>query len=258
VAKPVFLGVGVALISVFDNGGRLDARASAGLADRLVGLGVRAVIVAGSTGEARALSDEERAELLVAVREAVPIDSGIPVIAGTGADSAQEAAELTRRADECGADGSLVLSPPGSHNLSAYYERVVRAAGPKPVLAYHYPAASSPGIGVDQLASLPIEGLKDSSGDPERLLLTRFCWDAPLYTGSSALLTMAGQVGCAGAILASANAMPELCVAAFAGDGDAQVRLIESHLAANRDFPSHIKALTAERFGTSAVSRVGR
>jgi 4-hydroxy-tetrahydrodipicolinate synthase len=95
-----------------------------------------------------------------------------------------------------------------------------------------------------------------SRGDPEQLLMTRLKWDGPLCTGSSALLTMAGSIGCVGAILTLANAMPELCIAAFGGDGEAQVRLIENHLAVNRDFPAEIKHLTSERFGTSRFARL--
>jgi 4-hydroxy-tetrahydrodipicolinate synthase len=258
VLESLFRGVGVALISVFREDGSLDARATAGLAERLVELGMSAVIVAGSTGEAKALSAQERDELLLAVRSVIPEDSGIALIAGTGGNSADEAVNRTRRAQECGADGFLVLSPPGSHDLLGYYRAVVNVAESKPVLAYHYPAVSNPGIGVEQLAELPVAGLKDSSGDPERLLLTRFSWREPVYTGSSALLTMAGRIGCAGAILALANVMPELCVAAFAGDGDAQIQLIENHLAVNNDFPSRVKELTGERFGTSTVTRVRR
>jgi 4-hydroxy-tetrahydrodipicolinate synthase len=80
-----FEGVGVALVTLFDDRGELDAPASADLAVRLVEAGVRAVVVAGSTGEAAALSADERSALLDAVRAAVPPSSGVPVIAGTGA-----------------------------------------------------------------------------------------------------------------------------------------------------------------------------
>ncbi|HLI56528.1 MAG TPA: hypothetical protein VKY26_05770, partial [Actinomycetota bacterium] len=73
----------------------------------------------------------------------------------------------------------------------------------------------------------------------------------------SALLALAGPLGAAGAILALANAEPERCAAAFAGDADAQLGLAESHREAAKAFPRGIKALTAARFGTSAVARMG-
>src|SRR3989442_237505 len=78
------------------------------------------------------------------------------------------------------------------------------------------PAVSPPGLGVDVLPELPVVGVKDSSGDAGRLLHELADYDGTVYVGSSALLTMAGATGAAGAILAVANAQPELCVAAFA------------------------------------------
>jgi 4-hydroxy-tetrahydrodipicolinate synthase len=252
---PVFSGVGVALVTLFDDGGELNAAETAEHAARLVDLGVRAVIVAGSTGEAASLSVEERDVLLDAVREA--IDGRVPVIAGTGGPSARQAAELTRRACDGGADAVLALSPPGSANLHRYYEEVAEAAGGLPVLGYHFPLASAPGIPVDELPDLPIQGVKDSSGDPERLLEELGAIVCPLYVGSSALLSLAGPRGCAGAILAVANVQPELCAAAFAGDAGAQRELGPAHLAARVDFPRGLKEEVSARFGTSPVSRMG-
>ena len=100
-------------------------------------------------------------------------------------------------------------------------------------------------------------GLKDSSGDPARLLNELEVLGGDLYTGSAALLTLAGAVGAAGALLALANAQPELCAAAFAGDGAAQLRLAAGERAAAEAFPAGIKRMVAERFGASAVARVG-
>ena len=102
-----------------------------------------------------------------------------------------------------------------------------------------------------------MDGLKDSSGDPDRLLETLDVWDRPLYVGSSALLALAGPLGCAGAILALANAEPERCAAAFAGDARAQRELASPHRRSLARFPAGIKDLTAERFGTSATVRLG-
>jgi len=243
-AEPLFRGVGVAL-----------AKATAGHAATLVDLGVRAVVVAGSTGEAPTLTPEERIALLTEVRRAVP--SGIPVLAGTGAPSRRQAVALTRSAVDHGADALLVLSPPGSSDLRGYYGAVAEAAGGLPVLAYHYPKSSQPGIPVELLPELPIQGAKDSSGDPERLLAELATFDGWLYVGASSILTMAGALSCIGAILAVANVEPERARAAFAGNADAQRALFASHAAARRDFPHGLKGLMAERFGTSTTARLG-
>src|SRR6266540_1174087 len=199
--QPLFTGVGVALVTLFDDDGEVDAKATADHAAALVELGVRAVIVAGSTGEAATLAEAERTALLTEVRQAVP--------SGT------------------------------------------------PVLAYHFPQVSAPGIPVDVLPDLPVHGLKDSSGDPDRLLRERTTYNGWLYVGAATLLALAGPLACSGAILALANAEPERCSAAFAGDAEAQLALAEAHMAAQRNFPHGLKALVADRFGTSRVARLG-
>jgi 4-hydroxy-tetrahydrodipicolinate synthase len=253
--RHLFTGVGVALVTIFDQGGELDAKATASLAEQVVAEGVRAVVVAGSTGEAATLDGVERAALVREVRSALP--AGVPVIAGAGAPSSRQATVFAAAAADAGADGLLVLSPPGSRDPRPYYDAVAAAAGDLPVLAYHYPAVSPPGLAIAVLPELPIVGLKDSSGDAVRLLSELADYDGTVYVGSSALLTMAGATGAAGAILAVANARPELCVAAFAGDGAAQLRLLSAHRAAATDFPAGIKRLVADRWGYSTSSRVG-
>ena len=254
-AEPLFTGVGVALVTLFDDRGDVNARATAELACGLVDRGVRGVVLAGSTGEAAALSPDERDLLLDTVREALA--GRAPVIAGTGAPSARQAAELTRRACDHGADAVLTLSPPSSAHPHRYYEEVADAARGLPVLAYHFPRVSPPGIPVDILPDLPIQGLKDSSGDPERLLRELGLVSCPIYVGSSAYLSFAGPLGCAGAILALAHLEPELCAAAFDGDAKAQLELTPHHLAAQADFPRGLKQCLADRLGTSPVTRLG-
>jgi 4-hydroxy-tetrahydrodipicolinate synthase len=253
--SPLFTGVGVALVTLFHDDGAVDAPATADLAVRLVDIGVRAVLVAGTTGEPSTLAPEERSALISAVRAAIPGD--MPVIAGTGAATGPQAAELTERAFDAGADAALALSPPGVADPRTYYDRVAKAAAGRPLLAYHFPFASGPGIPVDLLPDLPVSGLKDSSGDAGRLLDEIEVFPGALYTGSATLLTMWGAVGAAGALLALANAAPEPCIAAFAGDGAAQVELTAVHRAAATDFPAGIKRLVAGRFGVSSVTRVG-
>jgi 4-hydroxy-tetrahydrodipicolinate synthase len=134
---------------------------------------------------------------------------------------------------------------------------VAEAAGGLPLIAYHYPTVSAPGIPVERLADLPIDGLKDSSGEPERLLEELALEPAlPVYVGSATVLLMAGLLGAQGAILALANAEPALCAQAFGGDPDAQRRLLGAHRRSKTRFPAGLKALVAERWGTSATTRL--
>ena len=73
---------------------------------------------------------------------------------------------------------------------------------------------------------LPVAGLKDSTGDPTRMLEELAVYEGPVYSGSAAMALYSGALGCTGAILAAANLEPELCAKAFAGDVDAQRSLL--------------------------------
>jgi 4-hydroxy-tetrahydrodipicolinate synthase len=253
--EPLFTGVGVALATLFDDDGEVDAKATAGLAATLVDLGVRGVVVAGSTGEAAALTAGERVALLTETRRAVP--AGVPVIAGTGGASARQAAALTRDAREAGADAVLALCPPRNNDPRPYYDAVAEAAGGLPALAYHFPQTAPPGIPVEALPDLPVQGMKDSSGDPERLLSELEVFDRPLYVGAAMLVLLAGSLGIAGAILAVANADPEHAIAAFAGDPAAQRALLAAHRRVKARFPFGLKDAIADRFATSRATRLG-
>ncbi len=252
-----FRGIGVALLTLFDNNGDLLAEQTAHLAERLVSeSSVAAVVISGTTGEAMALEEWERISLLREVRAVIPSKLGVPLIAGTGAPSARQAARMTERAAAEGADAILALSPPFTNDPRPYYDEVVKAAGDVPVLAYHYPAVSHPGIALEVLADLPVPGCKDSSGDPGRLVKALSSEGPALYVGSDQLLCQAGALGAAGAILALANSHAELCARAFAGDADAQAALAAPATIAAKGFPSGYKTLAAERWGTPTYSRL--
>jgi 4-hydroxy-tetrahydrodipicolinate synthase len=249
----LFGGIGVALVTLFDEDGRLLAGATAELAARLVERGVTAIVVCGTTGEAGSLAPDERAALIGAVRSAVP--GPVPVLAGTGAATAKEAVALTRTAAEAGADAALALSPRSVEDPSEYYATLASVAGDLPLLAYHFPLASPPGVPLELVPELPVRGIKDSSGDADRLgfMLERFAGE--VYVGSPTLLALAGPLGAAGAILGLANVVPERCAEAWAGDLEAQRALLADHLAASEDFPRALKERMAAELGTPAGVR---
>ena len=250
----LFSGVGVALVTIFDDRGEVDLAATSRLASDLVTRGMNAVIVSGTTGEAGTLTPGERVALVEAVRAALP--PGVPVIAGTGAPAPQAAAELTKAAVNAGASAVLAWPPPGSADLARYYGTVGEAAGGCPVLAYHIPRVSSPGIPVPALATLPVAGVKDSSGSADRLLDELAHYRGATYVGSSALLALAGPMGAAGAILALANTEPERRCRAFAGDAVAQRELADGHLEIRSGGPAALKRMLAADRGTSPMARV--
>jgi len=251
----LFHGVGVALVTLFCEDGAIHPGATVKLAAELAERGKRAVLVAGTTGEATTLADAERVTLIEAVRGAVP--AGVPVIAGTGAPSTRQAVALTQDAVAAGADAILAWPPATSRDLGEYFKAVADAAEGRPVLAYHFPRLYPPGVPVDLLASLPVAGQKDSSGDPERLLGELAHYSGATYVGSSSVLAMAGPMGATGALLALANVEPEGCVAAFAGDAAAQRGLADRHLALSRGGVLALKELLAEDKGQPFPARIG-
>jgi len=252
--EPLWTGVGVALVTLFTADSEVDLEATAEHAARLVDLGVRAVLVTGTTGEAAALTDTERVSLVTAVRQACP---RVPLVAGASGDWWPSAVARAAAAVAAGADALLVAPPRGATDLVDFYTRVAKAAGDAAVFAYHYPRVAGAEVPVAALAGLPVHALKDSSGDPERLLLELDAWDGATYLGAAQLTAYARLVGAAGVILAAANAAPEDCLAAWNGDGAAQRRLMGAHLASRDRFPHGLKELTGRRFGTAVHSRMG-
>lgn len=264
----VFTGVGVALVTIFRPEGGVDPAATGKLAADLVQRGMRAVLVAGTTGEAGTLAPDERTALIGAVRAAIPAD--VPVIAGTGSASADAAVGLTAAAVAAGADAILAYPPPAqagqaaepagqaaySAGIAAFFAAIGAASAGRPVLAYHVPWISAPGVPVADLPRLPIAGIKDSSGSADRLLDELAHYSGATYVGSSALLALAGPMGGSGAILALANVEPERCSQAFGGDASVQRDLADVHLEVRAGGPAALKRMLGGRDGYCDYNRV--
>ena len=256
----VFGGVGVALVTLFGPDGEVDPVATGKHAADLASRGVTGVLVCGTTAEAATLTEAERVMLIEAVRAALPED--VPVIAGTGAPSARQAVTLTRMAVAAGADAMLtwcpvsVAGPVSAGALAVFYAEIAGAAADRPVLAYHNPFLTCADIPVDGLSALPVAGLKDSSGRPDRLLDELTSYSGDTYVGSAGFLALAGPLGAAGGLLALANLAPEGCVAAFGGDVAAQRDLARQHLALARGGIPQLKRMLAEATGLSPVCRI--
>ena len=254
-AAQSWTGVGVALVTLFDASGAVDAPQTAAHAARLVSLGVRAILVNGTTGEAAALSDEERAALVEAVKHACP---DVPVLAGASGDWWRPAVQRVSAAVAAGADAVLVAPPRFGGPIDDYFTRAAQAAGEVPVLAYHYPGVAGGDVPVESLSGLPVTGIKDSSGSPARLAHElSLGWPGAVYTGAPALLGYARWLGAAGAIVAAANVQPEECVAAWDGQAAAQLTVMDTERASGDRFPGGLKQAMARRFGTATGCRLG-
>src|SRR6478609_3165896 len=123
---PLFRGVGVALVTLFDDDGRLLIEQTVEHAGDLVDRGVQAVVVSGSTGESWALDVDERLELCAAMSRA--LDGRVPTIVGAGHLDASDAARLAGAGGEAGAAAVLALSPPGEDDVRPHYEALAEAA----------------------------------------------------------------------------------------------------------------------------------
>ena len=253
-SKALFTGVGVALVTLFDDDGGLLPEQTAELAGRLVERGVKAVLVGGTTGEPWALDAQDRIALCTAVRDRVPDE--IPVLLGTGAFSWADTEALTRACLVAPADAFLIMPPPGVPADVEHYDRLRVIAGEMPIWAYHVPELSAPGVPFDVAPKLDVDAMKDSSGDSDRLAIEWAHGDGrPLYTGSPTVLALARALDISGAILALANTAPELCIAAFEGDLAALPELCRLHVESLVDFPVNFKRTVSAAWGTPSHTR---
>lgn len=183
--------------------------------------GLSGYLVLGSNGEAIFLTDEEKDQLLAATIETATPDKVI--MAGTGAESTRATIKLTRRAAELGADYALIITPAYFKSqmtparLKAHYQQVADEV-PIPILLYNFPQSTGLNLSPETVAVLAehpnIVGIKDSSGNVGQMI--EICQMVPpefaVFVGNAGVFYPALCVGAVGAILAVANALPEVCV----------------------------------------------
>jgi 4-hydroxy-tetrahydrodipicolinate synthase len=208
-----------ALATPFTASGDLDGELDLPAWDRLIqaqiAAGTQGVVVAGSTGEANALSEEEYETLL---RRAVAVVAGrIPVLAGTGLPNTAKTIELTRRAAAFGADAALVVAPPyvrpTQAGLIAHY-RAVADNGALPVVLYNVPGRTGCDLlpsTVAELAGHPrIVAIKEARVEPERMteLLALRSPSFAVLSGDDPTAVRAMLAGADGVISVASNVIP--------------------------------------------------
>jgi 4-hydroxy-tetrahydrodipicolinate synthase len=204
-----------ALATPFTAAGDIDFPAWSRLLDLQLAAGTSAVVVAGSTGEAATLSDQEYARLIHAAVDQVA--GRIPVLAGTGMSATSRTIAQTRLARDSGADLALVVTPPyvrpTQAGLLAHYRQVVEQGG-LPVVLYNVPGRTGCDLlpeTVAQLAPLPgIVGLKEARGDEPRwnALYPLASADFALLSGDDPTFVRAMRGGAAGVISVASNVVP--------------------------------------------------
>ena len=163
----------VALITPFDNG-NLSESDYTKLINYHLENGTNGVVPGGTTGESPTLSHNEHKKIIeIAVREC---KGKIPVVAGTGSNSTDEAIELSKFAEKAGADALLVVTPyynkPTQEGLYQHYKKINDNVG-IPILIYNIPSRSVINMNVDTMSKLyelkNIVGVKDATGDLNRV-----------------------------------------------------------------------------------------
>ena len=169
----MFKGSNVALITPFKNN-ELDVDAYLKLIHFHLENGTNGLVPAGTTGESPTLNHKEHEKVIeICIKEA---KGKIPVIAGTGSNSTEEAVSLTKHAEKAGADGALVVTPyynkPTQEGLYQHYKKINDNTN-IPIIIYNIPSRCVIDMSVDTMARLfelkNIVGVKDATGDLNRL-----------------------------------------------------------------------------------------
>ncbi|MBQ8739581.1 MAG: 4-hydroxy-tetrahydrodipicolinate synthase [Clostridia bacterium] len=236
--KTIFEGVATALITPFDENGKIDYKKFAELVEFQISEGINALVVCGTTGEASTLTDDEHKD---AIEFVVKQTNGrVPVIAGTGSNDTDYAIWLTKHACEVGADAVLIVTPyynkATQKGLVKMYTAIADAST-KPVIIYNVPSRT--GVNIEPktylaLADHPnIVAIKEANGNISKIAETIALVGDKLdvYSGNDDQIVPILALGGKGVISVLSNPLPrktvEICDKFFKGDvkGSAQLQL---------------------------------
>ena len=213
----MFKGSNVALITPFKDNG-LDEEAYIKLIHFHMNNGTSGLVPAGTTGESPTLSHQEHQRVIdLCIKES---NGRIPVIAGTGSNSTDEAISLTTHAEKAGANGALIVTPyynkPTQEGLYQHYKAINDKCG-IPIIIYNIPGRSVIDMSVDTMARLfelkNIIGVKDATGDLDRVnqQLSKMGREFIQLTGNDDNALEFNKRGGIGTISVTANIAPKLC-----------------------------------------------
>ena len=213
----MFKGSNVALITPFKNDG-LDDEAYIKLIHFHIENGTSGLVPAGTTGESPTLNHKEHQRVIdLCIKES---NGKLPVIAGTGSNSTEEAISLTSHAEKAGANGALVVTPyynkPTQEGLYQHYKAINDNCG-IPILIYNIPSRSVIDMSVDTMSRLfelkNIIGVKDATGNLDRVnqQLSKMGSEFIQLTGNDDNAFEFNKRGGVGTISVTANIAPKLC-----------------------------------------------
>jgi len=195
-----------AIVTPFDEGTlKVDEAAFVALMHHLAEHGSDGFVVAGTTGEASTMTDEEQLRLIELALVERP--AGTTIVAGTGTNDTREVVYLTERATELGVDGTLIVTPyynkPSRLGITRHYETVAKATD-KPILLYNIPGRTATNMPPDLLAELAqiehIDGVKQANGEELQPID-----GMDLYAGDDSLFARTLDLGGAGGILVASH-----------------------------------------------------
>ena len=213
----MFKGSNVALVTPFKND-KLDDETYIKLIHFHIENGTNGLVPAGTTGESPTLSHNEHERVIdLCVKES---NGKLPVFAGTGSNSTEEAISLTTHAEKMGADGALIVTPyynkPTQEGLFQHYKAINDKCG-IPIIIYNIPGRSVIDMSVDTMARLfelkNIVGVKDATGDLNRVneTLKKLGKDFIQLTGNDDNAMEFNLRGGVGSISVTANIAPKYC-----------------------------------------------
>ena len=216
-AKTSFRGSFTALVTPFRNGD-LDEAAFRGIVDWQIAEGTNGLVPVGTTGESPTLSHDEHKRVVEWCVEQVK--GRVPVVAGTGSNSTNEAIDLSRHAEEAGAEAVLVVTPyynkPTQEGLYEHFKAINDAIG-IPIIIYNIPGRSVIDMSVDTMKRLfelrNIAGVKDATANMVRVSeqRARLGPDFNQLSGEDGTALGFNAHGGHGCISVTANVAPRLC-----------------------------------------------
>lgn len=222
----IMQGVYTALVTPFTTGGEVDYERLKKLVEFQMAGGVDGIVPVGTTGESPTLSYEEHMKVIETVIRTV--NKRCLVIAGTGANSTEEALEMTRLAKEAGADASLQVTPyynkPSQEGLYRHFSAVAEIG--LPIVLYNVPGRCGAAIAPETVARLSknsnVAALKEAGGSVERVSTILDLCDITVLSGDDSLTVPMMSVGAKGIISVASNIIPaelkKMTDAALAGD----------------------------------------
>jgi 4-hydroxy-tetrahydrodipicolinate synthase len=257
----MFTGTYTAIVTPF-KGGNIDELALERLIKAQIKAGVDGIVPVGTTGESPTVSYEEHVQI---IELAVEFAAGrVRTLAGTGANSTEEAVYLTQCAEKAGAEGSLQVAPyynkPSQEGLFQHFREVARQTK-LPIVLYSIPGRCGVEIGVETVRRLAREcknivGIKEAGGNPDRVSQLRATLGRrfEIMSGDDSLTLPFMAVGAQGVISVASNVIPgpvaKMVKAFAAGNVRAALKLHQQYYALFKDLfietnPVPVKAALA-------------